>query len=67
MFNDLFLSRVRPLLDLPHNPSLVVPSPLTGVRHFGIVPTVIRSVLKLRYLLLGGALGGSYSLAKVRS
>ena len=30
----------------------------------GWVPTVIRSVLKIRYLLLGGALGGGASLAK---
>ena len=32
----------------------------------GVVPTVIRGVLKLRYLLLGGALGGGYSISKVR-
>jgi hypothetical protein len=29
------------------------------------VPAVVRSVLKLRYLLLGGAIGGGASLAKV--
>ena len=28
------------------------------------VPTIVRSVLKIRYLLLGGALGGGASLAK---
>ena len=28
------------------------------------IPTVVRSVLKIRYLLLGGALGGGASLAK---
>ena len=28
------------------------------------VPAVVRSVLKIRYLLLGGALGGGASLAK---
>ncbi|XP_059085580.1 dynamin-like 120 kDa protein, mitochondrial [Tigriopus californicus] len=39
-------------------------SPTAQVRHLGIVPTLIRGVLKIRYLLLGGALGGGYSLAK---
>ena len=31
----------------------------------GWVPAVLRSVLKIRYLLLGGAIGGGASLAKV--
>ena len=35
-----------------------------GTRGIGWVPTIIRSVLKIRYLLLGGALGGGASLAK---
>ena len=34
-----------------------------GRRHIGWIPTAIRSVLKLRYLLLGGAIGGGASLA----
>lgn len=33
-------------------------------RRLGWVPAVLRSVLKLRYLLLGGAIGGGASLAK---
>ena len=37
-----------------------------GSRGLGWIPTVVRSVLKIRYLLLGGALGGGASLAKVR-
>ena len=36
-----------------------------GSRGLGWIPTVVRSVLKIRYLLLGGALGGGASLAKV--
>ena len=32
----------------------------------GWVPAVLRSVLKIRYLLLGGAIGGGASLAKVK-
>ena len=39
-------------------------APPIGTRGLGWVPTVIRSVLKIRYLLLGGALGGGASLAK---
>ena len=35
-----------------------------GSRGLGWIPTVVRSVLKIRYLLLGGALGGGASLAK---
>ena len=35
-----------------------------GTRGIGWVPTIIRSVLKIRYLLLGGAIGGGASLAK---
>ena len=31
----------------------------------GWVPAVLRSVLKIRYLILGGAIGGGASLAKV--
>ena len=38
-----------------------------GSRGLGWIPTVVRSVLKIRYLLLGGALGGGASLAKVRN
>lgn len=34
-------------------------------RFVGWVPAVLRSVLKIRYLLLGGAIGGGASLAKV--
>ena len=34
-------------------------------RFVGWVPAVIRSVLKIRYILLGGAIGGGASLAKV--
>ena len=37
-----------------------------GARGIGWVPTALRAVLKIRYLLLGGALGGGASLAKVR-
>lgn len=36
-------------------------------RFVGWVPAVVRSVLKIRYLLLGGAIGGGASLAKVIS
>ena len=46
-------------------PSLnIVSSPL--VRHFSLVPVIVRSILKIRYLVLGGALGGGYSLSQVR-
>jgi len=34
------------------------------VRSLGWVPMVLRSVLKIRYLLLGGAVGGGASLAR---
>ena len=34
-------------------------------RFVGWVPAVLRSVLKIRYLILGGAIGGGASLAKV--
>merc|ERR1719318_2508787 len=35
-----------------------------GRRNIGWVPAAIRSVLKLRYLLLGGAIGGGASVAR---
>ena len=34
------------------------------VRNLGWIPTAIRSVLKIRYLLLGGAIGGGASIAR---
>ena len=37
---------------------------LSSVRSLGWVPTAIRSVLKIRYLLLGGAIGGGASIAR---
>lgn len=37
-----------------------------NARNLGFIPTILRSVLKIRYLLLGGAIGGGASLAKVR-
>jgi len=40
------------------------PSELASVRSLGWVPTAIRSVLKIRYLLLGGAVGGGASIAR---
>ena len=49
------LHRRKPL-QIPH-----------GSRGLGWVPTVIRGVLKLRYLLLGGTIGGGISMAKVYS
>jgi len=51
----------------PHQAKLLInPNYLTTiqVRNLGWVPTVLRSVLKIRYLLLGGAVGGGASLAK---
>lgn len=39
-------------------------TPPFGTRGIGWIPTILRSVLKIRYLLLGGALGGGASLAK---
>jgi hypothetical protein len=45
---------------------LLRPPIVTSKRRFvAWVPAVIRSVLKIRYLLLGGAIGGGASLAKV--
>ena len=35
-----------------------------GHRHIGWIPAAVRSVLKLRYLLLGGAIGGGASIAR---
>ena len=49
------LHRRKPL-QIPH-----------GARGLGWIPTVVRGVLKLRYLLLGGTIGGGISLAKVCS
>jgi len=40
------------------------PAEYTSARTLGWVPTAIRSVLKLRYLLLGGAIGGGASIAR---
>ena len=37
---------------------------LYTVRNIGWIPSVIRSVLKIRYLLLGGAIGGGVSLTR---
>ncbi len=49
-------------------PQMQAPSPIMprGARGLGWVPTLVRGVLKIRYLLLGGALGGGYTLSKVR-
>jgi len=56
-FSSLLQQRRRPIHFIPpHIP--------TGSRGLGWVPTIVRSVLKIRYLLLGGALGGGASLAK---
>ena len=38
--------------------------PTYQIRHIGIIPTVLRSVLKIRYLLLGTAVGGGASIAR---
>lgn len=39
-----------------------------GRRNYGmIVARVLRGALKLRYLLIGGAVGGSMTLNKVRN
>jgi hypothetical protein len=54
----------RFLLQPPNNSSPSSIITLVPSRGLGFVPTLIRSVLKIRYLLLGGALGGGYSLAK---
>ena len=35
-----------------------------GTRSLSWVPAIVRGVLKIRYLLLGGAIGGGASLAK---
>ncbi|XP_023335383.1 dynamin-like 120 kDa protein, mitochondrial [Eurytemora carolleeae] len=46
---------------------LVTPRLITQtyqIRHIGIIPTVLRSVLKIRYLLLGTAVGGGASIAR---
>ena len=45
----------------PQQPHPLIAAPR---RSFSLLPTIVRSVLKIRYLLLGGALGGGYSLAK---
>lgn len=50
-----------------HQAKLLINPKLTTaiqIRQLGWVPTVLRSVLKIRYLLLGGAVGGGASLAK---
>jgi len=51
--------RQRPRLLILANPAVTSTRALTG-----LVPTLVRGVLKIRYLLLGGALGGGYNLAK---
>merc|ERR1712203_238915 len=56
-FSSLLQQRRRPIHFIPPN----IPP---GSRGLGWVPTIVRSVLKIRYLLLGGALGGGASLAK---
>jgi len=52
-FSSLLQQRRRPFHYVP-----------PGSRGLGWIPAVVRSVLKIRYLLLGGALGGGASLAK---
>lgn len=52
----------RPLLSNPHTRYFINPS--RGA-HLMIIGKVLRGVLKIRYLLLGGALGGGISLQKV--
>lgn len=42
----------------------IPPQTVHHVRGLGWVPTVLRSVLKIRYLLLGGAVGGGASIAR---
>ena len=49
---------------LPPPPLHIASSPL--VRQFSLVPVIVRSILKIRYLVLGGALGGGYSLSQAR-
>ena len=52
------------LLSKYSTPNLVGHS-LINVRNFGgVIGTIARSVLKIRYLVLGGAIGGGASLAK---
>ena len=50
------------------NPSALVRRRLvpevSTVRNIGWIPAVVRSVLKIRYLLLGGAIGGGASIAR---
>lgn len=50
---------------LPFNQS---PLNIVGTRNYGmLVARVLRGALKLRYLLLGGAVGGTVTLNKVRT
>ncbi|CAG5104082.1 Similar to OPA1: Dynamin-like 120 kDa protein [Cotesia congregata] len=51
----------RPLLSNPHTRYFI--NPFRGA-HLMVIGKVLRGVLKIRYLLLGGALGGGISLQK---
>lgn len=55
----------RRILQLNQQPQLMVGVPLLSVRGYGmIIARVIRGALKLRYLVLGGAIGGGMTLNK---
>lgn len=56
------LSRYRPLLAAPQTRYFL--NPTRG--YVMVLGKVLRGVLKIRYLLLGGALGGGVTLQKVK-
>ena len=59
------LNNINRLLTPANTSPTMVGYPVIGVRYLGgWVVTIARSVLKIRYLLLGGAIGGGASVAK---
>jgi len=63
-YSRLTFHQRRPSMLLLVSSSNALVSPLATRTFMGVVPTIVRGVLKIRYLMLGGALGGGYSLAK---
>lgn len=64
--NDRSKTR-RPLLNLENDFQFCRIPNSTGRRGIGMIAVkILRNALKIRYLLLGGAIGGGYSLQKVR-
>ena len=57
------LSNTNGLLNPGYASPTMMGYPVVNARHLGWLATAVRSVLKIRYLLLGGAIGGTASFA----